>query len=190
MTAQGKLAGEISEKVGRCLALRDPGRPRKIAFYNKIKSMSRKGACWDNSVGESFCGRLKTERIFFSSDRASCEMTVIPECSCRGSSLIKGLQNGFALGPCGNDGFFSFCKRLNRTRDEAKKDMVDYLEIFYNSRRRHSYLGYLGYVSPRQFEKMPIFTWPAQMVMASQKAPFDKLRANVDSLNTLQFRSC
>jgi transposase InsO family protein len=38
-----------------------------------------------------------------------------------------------------------------RTRYEAKKDIVDYVEMFYNSRRRHSYLGY---VSPRQFEKM------------------------------------
>jgi len=38
-----------------------------------------------------------------------------------------------------------------RIRDEAKKDIVDYIEMFYNSRRRHSYLGY---VSPRQFEEM------------------------------------
>ena len=38
-----------------------------------------------------------------------------------------------------------------RTRDEAKQDIVDYIEMFYNSRRRHSYLGY---VSPRQFEEM------------------------------------
>jgi len=41
-------------------------------------------------------------------------MTVIPECFCRGSSLIKGRHNGFPLEPCGNDGFFSFCKRLSR----------------------------------------------------------------------------
>jgi len=36
------------------------------------------------------------------------------------------------------------------TRDEARKDIVDYIEMFYNSRRRHSYLGY---VSPKEFEK-------------------------------------
>ena len=41
-----------------------------------------------------------------------------------------------------------------RTRDDAKKDIVDYIEMFYNSRRRHSYLGY---VSPRQFEEMRLF---------------------------------
>lgn len=38
-----------------------------------------------------------------------------------------------------------------RTREEARKDITDYIEMFYNSRRRHSYLGYL---SPRDFEKM------------------------------------
>ena len=36
------------------------------------------------------------------------------------------------------------------TRNEARKDIVDYIEMFYNSRRRHSYLGY---VSPKEFEK-------------------------------------
>jgi putative transposase len=36
------------------------------------------------------------------------------------------------------------------TKDEARRDIVDYIEMFYNSRRKHSYLGYL---SPKQFEK-------------------------------------
>ena len=37
------------------------------------------------------------------------------------------------------------------TREEARRDVIDYIEMFYNSRRRHSYLGY---VSPRDFEAM------------------------------------
>ncbi|VEN73288.1 conserved hypothetical protein [Candidatus Desulfarcum epimagneticum] len=36
-------------------------------------------------------------------------------------------------------------------REEARRDIVDYIEMFYNSKRRHSYLGYL---SPKEFEKM------------------------------------
>ncbi|MFQ5642034.1 MAG: IS3 family transposase [bacterium] len=36
------------------------------------------------------------------------------------------------------------------TREEARRDVVDYIEMFYNSKRRHSYLGYL---SPMEFEK-------------------------------------
>jgi putative transposase len=38
-----------------------------------------------------------------------------------------------------------------KTRDEARRDIVDYIEMFYNSRRRHSYLGN---ISPRRFEEM------------------------------------
>jgi transposase InsO family protein len=37
------------------------------------------------------------------------------------------------------------------SRDQAKKDIVDYIEMFYNCRRRHSYLGY---ISPREFEEL------------------------------------
>ncbi len=37
-----------------------------------------------------------------------------------------------------------------KTRDEARKDIIDYIEMFYNSRRRHSYLGY---VSPKEYEE-------------------------------------
>ncbi len=36
------------------------------------------------------------------------------------------------------------------TREQAKKDIVDYIEMFYNSSRLHSTLGYL---SPMEFEK-------------------------------------
>ena len=38
-----------------------------------------------------------------------------------------------------------------KTREEARRDIVDYIEMFYNSKRRHSYLGYL---SPKVFEEM------------------------------------
>ncbi len=35
------------------------------------------------------------------------------------------------------------------TRDEARRDIFEFIEIFYNRQRRHSTLGYL---SPAQFE--------------------------------------
>jgi len=38
-----------------------------------------------------------------------------------------------------------------RTREAARLDIVDYIEMFYNCNRRHSYLGYL---SPKTFEEM------------------------------------
>lgn len=54
------------------------------------------------------------------------------------------------------ESFFSTLKierthrKAYRTRDEAKADVFDYIERFYNPRRRHSTLGYL---SPMEFEK-------------------------------------
>ena len=70
-----------------------------------IGSMSKKGDCWDNSVIESFFGRLKQERVQW---------------------------------------------RNYQTRWEAQQDILNYITMFYNSHRLHSYLGYL---SPNQFEK-------------------------------------
>lgn len=54
------------------------------------------------------------------------------------------------------ESFFSSLKtervarKVYRSRDQAKADVFDYIERFYNPRRRHSTLGYL---SPIDFEK-------------------------------------
>ena len=54
------------------------------------------------------------------------------------------------------ESFFSSLKtertarKIYRTRDEAKADVFDYIERFYNVRRRHSTIGYL---SPVAFEE-------------------------------------
>ena len=37
-----------------------------------------------------------------------------------------------------------------RTRQEARKSLFEYIEVFYNRQRRHSYLGYL---SPVEYER-------------------------------------
>jgi putative transposase len=53
------------------------------------------------------------------------------------------------------ESFFSSLKkerirrRIYGTRNDAKGDIFDYIELFYNSRRRHSYLDY---VSPQAYE--------------------------------------
>ena len=53
------------------------------------------------------------------------------------------------------ESFFSSLKteriarKAYRTRDEAKADVFDYIERFYNPKRRHSTIGY---VSPMEFE--------------------------------------
>jgi len=53
------------------------------------------------------------------------------------------------------ESFFASLKRERvnrvryRTRDEARADIFDYIEVFYNRKRRH---GYLGNISPDDFE--------------------------------------
>ena len=53
------------------------------------------------------------------------------------------------------ESFFSSLKiervngKLYRTRDEARADVFDYIERFYNPKRRHSTIGY---ISPMEFE--------------------------------------
>jgi putative transposase len=53
------------------------------------------------------------------------------------------------------ESFFSSLKtertarRTYRTRDEARADVFDYIELFYNTKRRHSKIGYM---SPMEFE--------------------------------------
>jgi putative transposase len=54
------------------------------------------------------------------------------------------------------ESFFSSLKmertarKVYRSRDEAKADVFDYIERFYNPKRRHSTIGYL---SPMEFER-------------------------------------
>ena len=44
-------------------------------------------------------------------------------------------------------------RRTFRTRREARQAIFNYIEVFYNRQRRHSYLGYL---SPAEFEELAI----------------------------------
>jgi putative transposase len=59
------------------------------------------------------------------------------------------------------ESFFSSLKtertarKVYRTRDEARADVFDYIERFYNPRHRHSKLGYL---SPTAFEEQAMRT--------------------------------
>lgn len=70
-------------------------------------------------------------------------------------------RRGNCLDNAAVESFFSLLKRERiyqrhyRTRDEARADIFDYIERFYNRKRRHSYLGNL---SPVEFEKRTLRT--------------------------------
>jgi transposase InsO family protein len=76
---------------------------------------------------------------------------------------LKELQGRPSMGRFGNcfdnavaESFFASLKeewirgRLYKTRDEARKEVFEYIELFYNPTRRHSTLGY---ISPAEFER-------------------------------------
>jgi putative transposase len=56
------------------------------------------------------------------------------------------------------ENFFGLLKRERvkrvryRTRDEARANLFDYIEVFYNRKRRY---GYLGNISPADLEAQP-----------------------------------
>jgi transposase InsO family protein len=67
------------------------------SYKTIVRSMSRKGNCWDNAVAESLFKTLKTELIY-------------------GNKLIN--------------------------KEQMKLDLFEYIEIWYNRKRRHSALDY------------------------------------------------
>ena len=73
---------------------------------NIIRSMSRKGNCWDNAVAESFFKTLKTELIYH---------------------------------------------HKYRTIKEAELSIFEYIETFYNTKRRHQQLNNLTILEHKQF---------------------------------------
>jgi putative transposase len=42
-------------------------------------------------------------------------------------------------------------RKVYRTRNQARADVFDYIELFYNPQRRHSTIAY---VSPMEFERI------------------------------------
>ncbi len=115
--------------------------------------------------------------LLFHSDRGS------QYCSIDFQKMLSGYKMISSMSRKGNcwdnsvaESFFGSLKTERvffsnyRTREEAKRDIVDYIEMFYNSKRRHSYLGY---VSPKQFEKtwLAAYYGPIQPPILARKPP-------------------
>jgi len=77
---------------------------------------------------------------------------------CRAHNLVPSMsRRGNCYDNAVVESFFSSLKKerirrkIYRTRDEARADIFDYIEVFYNRKRRHSHVGQM---SPGQFEEM------------------------------------
>lgn len=76
---------------------------------------------------------------------------------CRANNLIPSMsRRGNCYDNAVAESFFSSLKKerirkiIYRTREAARADIFEYIEVFYNRQRRHSYLGGL---SPEAFER-------------------------------------
>jgi transposase InsO family protein len=131
-------------------------------FSRQIVGWSLQDRMTSNLVSDALlmaiCRRKPSPGLIFHSDRGS------QYCSLQFQDLLKVhriISSMSRKGDCWDnavmESFFGSLKseRINlknyRTRETARQDIVAWIEMFYNAKRRHSYLGY---VSPREFEKM------------------------------------
>ena len=101
--------------------------------------------------------RIKNKTVILHSDQGSQYSSyeyrdflkfnhIIPSMSRRGNCYDNAVA----------ESFFKTLKRelvrknVFHTREEARSKIFEYIEMFYNSKRRHSYLGF---ISPNEFEK-------------------------------------
>jgi len=105
----------------------------------------------------SLCHRTINKGLIYHSDRG---------CQYASSKFVKiAHENGITLSMSGKgncydnavvESFFHTLKReviqyfCFHTREEAIRVIFDYIEVFYNRKRLHSYLGYM---SPEDYEK-------------------------------------
>jgi transposase InsO family protein len=59
-------------------------------------------------------------------------------------------------------------RKVYRTRDEAKADVFDYIERFYNAKQRHSTIGYLSPMEVRTESRISLAACHSNQVQASR----------------------
>lgn len=129
---------------------------RQVVGWSMDKRMTRNLVI--NALTMAIGQRKPKPGLIFHSDRGS------QYCSHEFQKLLLENQMQSSMSRKGNcwdnavsESFFGSLKtervffKSYATREDARKDVVDYIEMFYNSKRRHSYLGYM---SPRNFEEM------------------------------------
>ena len=101
--------------------------------------------------------RGKREKIIVHSDQGSTYASGAYQQLLKDHRLICSMsRKGECLDNAVAESFFGTLKTElvdhedYRTRAEAKQSLFEYIEVFYNQRRRHSYLGY---VSPAEYER-------------------------------------
>lgn len=105
----------------------------------------------------AFWHRKPGKGLLFHSDRGSQYCSNDFQKQLKGYGMICSMsRKGNCWDNAVSESFFASLKKERifhktyQTREEARKDIVSYIEMFYNSKRLHSYIGYK---SPMEFEK-------------------------------------
>ncbi len=101
--------------------------------------------------------RGQVQNVIVHSDQGSTYASGSYQQQLRENGLICSMsRKGECLDNAVAESFFGTLKTEHvddedyRTRQDAKQSLFEYIEVFYNRNRRHSYLGY---ISPVEFEK-------------------------------------
>jgi transposase InsO family protein len=136
--------------------------------FDKLRRASRKVLAWrlSNTMEADFCVAALEEAIaryggpdalLHHSDQGSQYTSEQFQRLMADNGVICSMsRSGNVWDNAAMESFFSSLKtertarKMYRTRNEAKADVFDYIERFYNPKRRHSTIGYL---SPMEFER-------------------------------------
>ncbi len=128
---------------------------RRIVGWSMSRRMSRRIVV--DALGMAIDSRQPQGRLIHHSDRGGQYTSD----ELRNELAKHGIEASMSsTGNCYDnavaESFFGLLKRERvnrvryRTREEARADVFDYIEVFYNRKRRH---GYLGNISPVEFEQ-------------------------------------
>ena len=110
-----------------------------------------------NALSMALLRRQPKQKIIIHSDQGSQYTSNQWKNFCKKHNLILSMtKKGNCLDNAVIESFYSSLKKeiikgqVYKTRNLAKLDIFEYIETFYNSNRRHSYIGW---ISPKDFEK-------------------------------------
>ena len=128
---------------------------RRIVGWSMSERLDSELAC--SALNMAIRNRIPEPGLLHHSDRgvqyaSSAYQMILNRCGI----VCSMSRKGNCWDNAGKESFFGKLKsecirgKIYTTREEARRDIPEYIEIFYNCQRRHAALGY---VSPVQFEK-------------------------------------
>lgn len=131
---------------------------RKVVGWSMKPSLEKRIVL--DALLMAVCRRKPTSEVAIHSDQGSQYGSSEWQRFCREHGLLPSMsRRGNCYDNAVAESFFSSLKKqrigkkIYKTRDEARADLFDYVEVFYNRLRRHSLLG--G-ISPEAFERAAI----------------------------------